>query len=44
MRVGILLGGPYSKVICILGSISGSPYLGRLPYHCGALRPVGLAW
>ena len=27
-----LLGGPYNKDYSILGSILGSPYLGKLPY------------
>ena len=30
---GYLSGGPYNKDYNILGSILGSPYLGKLPNH-----------
>ena len=30
---GYLFGGPHNKGYSILGSILGSPYLGKLPYH-----------
>ena len=29
---GYLSGGPHNKDYSILGSILGSPYLGKLPY------------
>ena len=29
---GTLFGGPYNKDYSVLGSILGSPYLGKLPY------------
>ena len=29
---GIPFGGPYKKDYSILGSILGSPYVGKLPY------------
>ena len=32
-NMGCLLGGPHNKDYSILGSILGSPYLGKLPYH-----------
>ena len=30
---GTLFRGPYNKDYSILGSILGSPYFGKLPYH-----------
>ena len=35
---GYPFGGPYNKDYSILGSILGSPYLGKLPY--GDLQPT----
>ena len=29
---GTIFGGPYNKDYNILGSVFGSPYLGKLPY------------
>ena len=32
---GYLLGGPHNKDYSILGSISGPPFLEKLPYYFG---------
>ena len=40
---GTFFGGPYSKDYSILGSILGSPYLGKLPFkisYCNQETPL----
>ena len=32
LKLGVPFGGPYKKDYSIMGSILGSPYLGKLPY------------
>ena len=48
---GTVLGGPYNKDCCILGSILGSPDFGKLPHTLGKryvlgsyMNPLGLHW
>ena len=36
---GSNLGGPHNKDYSILGSILGSPYFGKLPYHLVRNKP-----
>ena len=42
LNEGYLFGGPYSKDRSILGSILGSPYLGKLPFASLSRLQVGL--
>ena len=39
---GYLFGGPNNKDSSILGSILGSPYVGKLPYRVRLCPPFGV--